>query len=400
MRSDLIDSPACSAETPAHSPALPDGRRPALRQNGKSPEVTGHPDGFQTIHLATGEIPADLKLAWQAMRTANPHLHHPYFAPAFTEFAARSRKDTWLSVRYRNGSPVAILSCHRLDNGELLPIGGAINDYHGVIARTAEDCDLPGHLKSLAARRFSFHSWSWPIPAVAAWSVCTDILDTAAEIDRPGYLTELPLQSITIRKQGQKSRKMIRDLGRLRLDFDDRSPESLEWLIGLKREKYRRTGCTDFFQQAWTRELLAAIHQSDSPDLRGVLSILYVGDHRVAAHFGMISRGILHYWYPAFDRRFDCYSPGTELYLQIVAQALGEGVRRVDFGYGNELFKTKLANRTGKLACGVVGASTVELSLRRACYHLRQQVQQSKYRNLIRSAVRAVWPSAAKPVVR
>lgn len=356
--------------------------------------------GYFALPVPPDGLPEWLSSGWRSIQRQNTALWHPYFSPGFTLAAARSRSDTWVAIRMRDHVPVAILPCQRLNNRVAIPVGGAINDYHGVLAVHEEDVDPMPLLESLRVRRFDFHSWSWPRGPVARWAVSEAIPDSSAELGTGCCLAELAQNSTTVRKQGQKTRKMVREIGPLRFEFDDCSRQSLEWLIGLKREKYRRTGCRDFFQPEWSRRLVGEIQQTRTAGFSGILSVLYAGDQPVAGHFGMTANNILHFWYPAFDRKFEKYSPGTELYLQVAREAQSRGFQRIDFGYGFESFKLKLANRFGRLSCGTIGASALERAVGKAAFGLRSSVQKSPFRGLLRNSIRFFWPEAGKPQVR
>jgi CelD/BcsL family acetyltransferase involved in cellulose biosynthesis len=332
----------------------------------------------------------------------NPRFGSPYFSPGFLQAVARARLDTELLIGRRHGRAVLFLPYHRLDDNSAVPVGGALDDYHGIIANEADSPGVQQLLKQARLERFDFHSWWQANDDVRHWAWCDSIPETAAEWgqDVDQYLESLFRNSVTIRRQRQKTRKLDRLAGPLRFEFHDPDPSSLQWLIDHKRAKYRRTGCTDFFEPEWTRQLLTNLYASETAGCRGVLSVLYAGDQRVAAHFGIASRRVLHCWFPVFDREFHACSPGTELYLQVVLAAAATGVERVDFGYGDEPFKLRLANRLGRLACGRVGGPGWLWQLDRLKDTTLRRVRRSRYRILIRDTVRRFAPSAGKPVVQ
>lgn len=347
-------------------------------------------------------LPLELVKAWRTIQNSNPNLGSPYFSPEFTNAAAASRNDTEVVIAFHGDTPVAFLPFHRVSPYSAFPIGGAINDYHGVISPPTLTGCLERLVEAAGLKRFDFHSMWYPLDEATRWAVDDQITETSANIAGTGedYRQQLPQKSRTIWKQGQKTRKMIRELGPLRFEMHDPDPARLEWLIRLKREKYRRTDCTDFFKPEWSRKLLAQLNMIQSADFRGVMSVLYAGDHLVAGHFGIATETVLHYWYPAFDTRYAIYSPGTEFYLQLVQQSIAQGIRRIDFGYGEEPFKMKLTNQQGRLACGCIGASAIQLQSRKLIYNTHQRIKRSRFRTLIRDTVRTIWPGAGKTAVR
>jgi CelD/BcsL family acetyltransferase involved in cellulose biosynthesis len=74
----------------------------------------------------------------------------------------------------------------------------------------------------------------------------------------------------------------------------------------------------------------------------------------VAAHFGMRSRNIWHYWFPAFDPAYEKFSPGITLLLKMAQAAQGLGISVIDLGKGNQAYKQRLMNRAIPLAEGFV----------------------------------------------
>ncbi len=404
-----------------------------LASRQPSPSATEDLGDVSITVLRLGEetsLPKEFIQRWREILAGNPNLRSPYFTPGFTLAAARSRPDTELVVVSRRGRIVVLMPFHRIGAGRGIPVGGAINDYHGVVAEDAGDVDLPAILDAARLKTFRFHSWFWPQTPWVHQHVVTTLIETSATIAsatgsetrspsgsqpagaaapvavRGDYFGWMEKHSTTIRRQGQKTRKMERELGPLRFEFHDPDPKTLDWVIGLKREKYQRTGCTDFFAPQWSRDLLHQLHGNPALDrdhptgLRSVLSVLYAGPHRVAGHFGIAAGSVLHYWYPVFDRQWNQFSPGTELYLQIAGAARGNGFDSIEMGYGQEPFKLRITNRTGQLLSGCFGATPLQLSLERFLSQTKSRVQKSRFRSLIRSAVRSVWPSAGKPVVK
>lgn len=346
-------------------------------------------------------IPREIQELWRDLLAESSRFGSPYYTPEFALAAAACRSDTRLLILTEAGRPELIWPMHVVAGRVSIPVGGALNDYHGPIVRPGFDRNLLPVLRAAGLRRFDFHSWQGLSSEIREWSWNAQIPDLAAEWDcAETYLQSRLGESVTLRRQGQKTRKMIRELGPVRLEYHDPDPASLDWLIGLKRAKYLRTGCRDFFEPEWARSLLHRLHRMDGRGLEGRLSILYAGETRVAAHFGIASGNNLHYWYPAIEPEWARYSPGTELYLQIVRAADATGIRRIEFGYGNEPFKLRIANWTGQLACGSLGASRIHWITRCCGNRIHNWVRQSRFRSAIRTAVRSVWPSAGKPVLR
>jgi CelD/BcsL family acetyltransferase involved in cellulose biosynthesis len=100
--------------------------------------------------------------------------------------------------------------------------------------------------------------------------------------------------------------------------------------------------------------LLRRLLHAESDALQGQLSALYAGSELVAVHYGLRRGNVLHSWFPAYSAMYSKYSPGMEMFLQLARHAPNEGVQLLDFGYGAEPFKTKLANQCYTVKCGTV----------------------------------------------
>jgi CelD/BcsL family acetyltransferase involved in cellulose biosynthesis len=114
----------------------------------------------------------------------------------------------------------------------------------------------------------------------------------------------------------------------------------------------------DIFIHPWVVNLLRLIHATQHEEFAGMLSALYAGDELVAAHFGMRSRTVWHYWFPCFRREFAKYSPGLVLLLEMIRSAPPLGVRLIDFGKGDNLYKRRFMNTAIPIAEGAVAISS------------------------------------------
>jgi hypothetical protein len=85
-----------------------------------------------------------------------------------------------------------------------------------------------------------------------------------------------------------------------------------------------------------------------------MLSLLYAGDRLVAGHFGMRSRTVWHYWFPAYDAEMAKYSPGLILLLKMAEYAPSIGLRTIDLGKGMCLYKERLMSAAVPLASGSI----------------------------------------------
>src|SRR5690606_28472796 len=93
----------------------------------------------------------------------------------------------------------------------------------------------------------------------------------------------------------------------------------------------------------WARQLVEHLRTIEGERFAGVLSALYVGDTLAAAHFGIRTRRVLHYWIPAYNHELSRYSPGLLALVELARAASERGIERIDLGTGEERYKLRAA---------------------------------------------------------
>jgi CelD/BcsL family acetyltransferase involved in cellulose biosynthesis len=107
------------------------------------------------------------------------------------------------------------------------------------------------------------------------------------------------------------------------------------------------------------------LHTRD-PAFAGILSTLHVGDHLVAAHFGIRSDHVLHWWFPVYDPAYAQFAPGWILLRELVAATPGLGIHRIDLGRGDDEYKRRAKTGETLVSQGIVTRSQTRLVLHRA----------------------------------
>jgi CelD/BcsL family acetyltransferase involved in cellulose biosynthesis len=139
----------------------------------------------------------------------------------------------------------------------------------------------------------------------------------------------------------------------------------LEQLLAWKTDQYRQNGWRDLFSIPWVRKTIEGIHSTQSADFAGMLSVLYAGDRMVAAHFGMRSATVWHYWFPTYDPVYSKYSPGVILLLKMAEVAPAMGIHTIDLGCGEHSYKGRLMNGFVPTARGSVELPCLTTAARR-----------------------------------
>ena len=121
------------------------------------------------------------------------------------------------------------------------------------------------------------------------------------------------------------------------------------------------TRSPNVFDLPWARQLLARLRLPQPDGFDGVLSTLYAGETLCAAHFGIRTGRVLHYWLSAYDEEFARCSPGLLLLMHIANEATERGIVRLDLGPGDEEYKLTFASGHQDVAIATAsspGAST------------------------------------------
>jgi CelD/BcsL family acetyltransferase involved in cellulose biosynthesis len=240
---------------------------------------------------------------------------------------------------------------------------------------------------------FAFHAMSQVDPSLKCFEFTelgSHFLDLSDGWD--AYHQWARKNSVAIKRQKQKTRKMGREIGPIRFEFDCQDTDVLESLIELKRGKYQRSNTFDILSVDWASNLLREIRDIDQPGFKGLLSAIYAGDQLVAAHFGMLTDDILHYWFPVYDPQFHRYSPVTELLLEVAREACDRGVSKLDLGYGDDEYKFRFCNGHETVSCGQISFSKVGFQIAKQRYFLRQKLKGIPMKPLVKSVLRGVFP--------
>jgi CelD/BcsL family acetyltransferase involved in cellulose biosynthesis len=101
------------------------------------------------------------------------------------------------------------------------------------------------------------------------------------------------------------------------------------------------------------------------PSFAGVLSTLHAGDHLLAAHFGIRSGPVLHWWFPVYDPQFSALAPGWMLLRELVSAAPALGITRIDLGRGDDEYKRRAKTGETVVCQGLLTRSSARQVLRR-----------------------------------
>ncbi len=304
--------------------------------------------------------PAQLQ-RWRELLLTNDALGSPYFHPAYVTTVAEVRDDVYVGVfETEDGDAFLPFQLSRL--GVAGPVGGGFSDYQAVIAPAGADLDVAAIVADLGLRLLDFdhqvasQAWFEPYARARHESPYLDLSDGFE-----AYVAARKAAGSSRLSQFQrKGRKLGRELGELRLVYTETDTDVLDQVIAWKRAQCVRTRATDFFAWDWTNGIVERVHRTKTDGFAGILTALYAGDDLVAAHFGMRTDRVLHWWFPTYDRDLGKYSPGGVMLTLLAERAAAEGIEMLDLGRGGDVgYKSSFASDAIPLLEGTVGSRSV-----------------------------------------
>lgn len=279
---------------------------------------------------------------WRAILAETPALNSPYFRPSFARIAGAISPEAAVAVFTRDGRTVGFFP-HQRRGGAIQPLAAPMNDYHGVIARDGEAPTLEEVATLLGCSRLNVTAW---------------VGDTAAgeprrtvqvELGADGYDGWYAERRVTFGKffkdKERARRSMEAELGPLRVERGLHDPKLLDWLIGLKRDQYKRTARHDIFACGWTVELLHELLKSEGPGGFGAsMAGLWAGDRLTALEYSLHAGDQYHFWFPGYEPSLARCSPGILLSMDTMRLASELGYRTFDFGFEGEHYKKYFCN--------------------------------------------------------
>lgn len=326
------------------------------------------------------DLTAEQIREWSDMLIGPAPLDSAFFRPEFTRAVASVRDDVEVAVMRAGETTVGFFPFQR--NGRhIQPIVGRLSEFHGAITAphaewSATDLQRACGIRSwhfdhlpLMQTEFARHAWGHkPSPYLDL----SDGYSAARE--------SLRKSGSTWTQTERKARKLEREVGPLRFEWQANDSRVFAALVDWKSHQHRRTGVLEIFKRPWVTNLLESLRQTQTPDFSAPLSALYAGDKVVAVHLGLCSSRALHIWFPTYDTQYEAYSPGLILLIRLAEAAAERGVTRIDFGPGEERYKQNFSTGEFPLAEGLVTASPLEARLRRAWFQTKRLIRESPYR--------------------
>lgn len=318
--------------------------------------------------------------AWTQLVDSESTLDSPFFRPEFSRHVAAVRSDVSVGVLEDGGMPVGFFPFQRRGRS-VQPVVGRLSECHGIIAAPATKwnpvkllaaCGIQAlHFDHLPEAQVEFRRHAWgdtPSP----------YLDLSRGYE--AYRAALKASGSSFADAERKGRKLGREVGPLRFVWHDESPTTLNQLIEWKSAQHRGTSMLEIFRHQWLCDLLGNLQRSQAADFSAPVSALYAGERLVAVHLGLVTRTMLHWWFPTYATEFEKYSPGLTLLLNVAEQAAARGLQRIELGPGESRYKDNFKSGDRPVFEGMVSRNQLTLVARSAWYHTKRYIRESKYR--------------------
>lgn len=317
--------------------------------------------------IRSTELDLGLRAEWLRIQRASRTLASPYFSPELTEIVGRAGEEVRVTVLEDGGRVVGFFPFQRGRFAKGIPVGGGLSDQHGVVVEDGADWNVADLLEKSA---LDFWPYDHLVASQTAFAlhhramVASPALDLSRGFD--AYLERRrEAGARRVFETERKARKLAREIGPLRFEASTRDRHVFERVLELKAEQCRRTGADDFLARPHVRGIIERIVATESSHFAGFVSALWAGDRLVAAHVGMRSDRVWHWWFPVYERELGNYSPGAILLLRSAAHAASLGMELLDLGKGDESYKASFADTEIALAEGCATRPSLGASLYR-----------------------------------
>ena len=340
-------------------------RHEAEPGSGAIAVTSGTVEVVRLDELADGDLEQ-----WHALRNANPRLDSPYFHPAFARAVHEVATPVHVVVERSEEGVRSLFPGHRLGS-QFKPVGWPGADFQAPITSLGAPIDPLRVLGATGMRSLEFDHLL-DVPGFEAW---IESRSDSPYVDLSGGLEGYVARASRSGKENmgqarRKTKKAEQAYGPITFVADSRDASLLDELIALKRAQYAATGARDYFAAKERVALVQRLLRTRVDGFAGILSTVHAGTRLVAAHFGIRSGGVLHWWFPVYDPELAGFAPGWILLRELAAAAPSLGVARLDLGRGDDEYKRRAKTGETVVCQGFVTSSRAALATR----HVRSAI--------------------------
>lgn len=319
--------------------------------------------------MRPGELDDDVVAAWRAIQD-RAGLESPFLGPEFACAVGRQRDCARVAVMLDAGTPVGFFAFERRAFNVGKPIGAGVSDCQAVVAEPGVEWRPDDLVRACGLAIWEFDHLVTEQPEFAPHHAAvapTWQIDLAGGYD--GFCHAVEQQSRSFVPRALRGiRRLEREVGPVRLVYDDPDPAAHRTIQRWKSNQYRRTGRPDLISRPWVAGLMNDLLAQSSPGFRCACTSLYAGDRLVAGQINLHGRRSISLWVIAYDPDLRRVGPGNIVDLLLVREAAGRGVTYIDLGKGDTHQKLRICAATAHVAEGAV-ARPGPVALARRTWH-------------------------------
>lgn len=296
---------------------------------------------------------------WRRLARQTDPFDSPLLYPEYITAIAKVRNDLRVGIVEFDNEPVGFLPFHFSTRNSRIavPAGDVVSDLHAFLS-VRDEISFVEWIRGFELTRFDFHHLVEPVPASCvfrrdAWYR----INLQAGFDE--YTEQLRHSTKIVTQINRKRRQLKRHSGELGLAWKSSETGDLESLIRWKSAQLDSQPGQNHLRMDWVIGLVHELMKMESPDCHGLLSVLRAGNEIAALHFGIVNNTTLVSWLPCVNPRFERFSPGAILFLELAKEAADRGLKLIDLGRGENQTKVRLANDVSQLAIGSVCTSSL-----------------------------------------
>ena len=295
---------------------------------------------------------------WLDLHDAGGGSSSPFLHPTYARIAGEVRGDVEVGIITSGDDVIGFVPFQRslLDVGG--PVGSRLCDMAGAIAEPLAQWDPQALARAAGLKTLRLPNVPMSASAFAPFQKARNeapMLDLTNGFDAYRRAS-LESGSSFMKQLERKARKLAREVGPWRFVWHTEDDEVFHQLLAWKDAQRRATRTPNMLRLPWAQALVRLLRRERGERFGGVLSALYVGDTLAAAHFGLRTSNVMHYWIPAYNADLGAYSPGLLALMELARASAQRGIGRIDLGSGEERYKRRAA--TGALPMGVATVNT------------------------------------------
>lgn len=288
--------------------------------------------------VTADQLSADDLGLWMHCLEQRPELWGPYLDARYFQAIATTVPHAFIARLFVGDRLTGFFPFQK--RGRIIQAFGApLTDFQAIIS--VENVELGDVVRLLKAQRYEFQGL-----ITASGSIGNARNQKRLFVDLSGgfddyYGVNYLNHKKFFRNTERCRRNLNKDYPDLAFSWEPVTPATLGWVVDCKRSQYRQSGLHDVFACGWTVDILQALSDHTVDDFGLMAGVYRLGERIVAAEIALKSGSDLHLWFPGYDPEFARYGTGILMTLDIL-KALSGKVQRVDFGCGDEAYKSPL----------------------------------------------------------